>query len=150
MVKRSLSVLFIVMMLLSCFSVNSFATNDTVEALNYSEASGQERATGLITNYSMDISLEGSTLNISGKTVGSAEVVKCGFKSIMVERRSSASSDWEEYAEYSDLYAESTSYTFVKQLTVSTNYQYRVTCIHYAKKHILSVEKIENTSNIVP
>lgn len=148
MVKRCLSVLFIAIILISCFSVSSFATDNSNESINTTENS-QERATGLITNYSISATLTGTTLRISGKTIGSSSVVKCGFKSVIVERRSSDSSDWEEYTEYSDLYSDSTSYTLAEQLTVSASYQYRITCVHYAKKNILSVEKIENVSNIV-
>lgn len=148
MVKRCLSVLFITIILISVFSVSSFATDNTNKSINTTENS-QERATGLITNYSISATLTGTTLNISGKTIGSSSVVKCGFKSVIVERRSSDSSDWEEYTEYSDLYSDSTSYTLTEQLTVSSSYQYRVTCVHYAKKNIFSVEKIENVSNIV-
>ena len=28
-------------------------------------------------------------------------------------------------------------------------YQYRVTCVHYAKKNFLSVQKIDNVSNVI-
>ena len=36
-----------------------------------------------------------------------------------------------------------------KSLTVTSGYQYRVTCTHYAKKSLLSTQKINNTSNTV-
>lgn len=148
MIKRYLSVLITALILISCFSVSSFATEQADDSINTAENS-QERATGLITSYSISLTLTGSTLKISGKTVGIAEVVKCGFDSVIVERRANSSSDWEEYKEYSDLYVDGTSYTLTKQLNVNANYQYRVTCVHYAKKNIISVQRIDNVSNVV-
>lgn len=104
-------------------------------------------ASGLIDSYSIAISKNGKTLIIAGKTKGSSEVTKCGFTKVTIQRRTNSSASWSNYKTYTDLYSESRSYNLAKSITVLTGYQYRVTCTHYAKKNILSTQKIDNTSN---
>ena len=107
------------------------------------------RASDLIHFYSIAINKDGNTLYIVGKTTGTTEVVKCGFKEVVVQRRVNSSSSWSDYATYEDLYWDATMYNMAKTLTVPSGYQYRVTCVHYAKKNIFSVQKIDNVSNIL-
>lgn len=107
------------------------------------------RASGLIVAYAIGVQRNGSNINIAGKTYCNADVVKCGFSVLKVERRANSSSSWETYTTYSDLYRDSSAYTLAKTIYAPTGYQYRVTCTHYAKKSLLSTEKISNTSNIV-
>ncbi|MCC8073936.1 MAG: hypothetical protein LIO62_07420 [Clostridiales bacterium] len=106
-------------------------------------------ASGLIDSYSIGISKSGSDLIIAGKTTCTSNVTKCGFTKVIVQRRSSSTASWSNYKTYSDLYKDARSYTLSKKLSVTSGYQYRVTCTHYAKKSLLSTEKIDNTSNIV-
>ncbi len=106
-------------------------------------------ATGLIIERSIGVQRSGNTLTITGKTYCSSSVVKCGFKEVVIQRRASSSASWSDYLTYTDLYVDTFSYILSKTLTVPSGYQYRVTCIHYAKKNIFSTQKIDNTSNIV-
>lgn len=106
-------------------------------------------ATGLISMYHIAIAKDGTSLIVAGKTIGIPEVKKSGFKEIVVQQRKSSSDSWSTYTKYTDLYFDTSSYTITKILAVPSGYQYRVTCIHYAKKNLLSVQKISNTSNIV-
>lgn len=106
-------------------------------------------ATGLISMYNIAIAKDGNTLYIAGKTYGTYEVKKSGFKEVVVQRRKTSSDSWSTYMKYTDLMNDYPSYTLAKSLTVDSSYQYRVTCIHYAKKNIFSVQKISNVSNIV-
>lgn len=129
-------------------------TDEEIEeilALNPNNLTTKEnaRASDLIAKYSIAISQSGSTLYIVGKTIGTTEVVKCGFKEVVVQRRANSSSSWSDYATYEDLYWDATMYNMAKTLTVPSGYQYRVTCVHYAKKNIFSVQKIDNVSNIL-
>lgn len=108
------------------------------------------RANDLINAYAIAISKSGTnTLNIAGLTTGTTEVVKSGFKEVVVQRRTSSSASWTDYYTYEDLYITEIAYNLAKSLTVPTGYQYRVTCIHYAKKNIFSVQKIDNVSNVI-
>lgn len=107
------------------------------------------RASGLITIYGIAISKSGSELLIAGKTYGNADVTKCGFSKVTVQRKKSSSTSWSTYKTYYDLYRNATSYLLTKELTPASGYQYRVTCTHYARKNIFSTEKIDNISNIV-
>lgn len=106
------------------------------------------RASNLISAYGIVITKEGTNkLYVTAKTTGTVDVVKCGFKEIVIQRRANSSSTWTDYATYEDVYIEQVAYTVCKSLTVPTGYQYRATCIHYAKKNIFSVQKIDNVSN---
>lgn len=106
-------------------------------------------ASGLIAMYHIAIAKDGTSLIVAGKTIGTYEVKKSGFKEIVVQQRKSSSDSWSTYTKYTDVYLDNTSYVISKTLAVPSGYQYRVTCIHYAKKNLLSVQKISNTSNIV-
>ena len=107
------------------------------------------RASGLITSYGLGLSASGTTLNISGRTNGSSTVVKCGFKDLTVERRKTSSDSWEDYYEFGNVYRDAIAANLNTTLVVESGYQYRISCKHYAKKNLLSVQTIANTSNIV-
>lgn len=115
---------------------------------NYAE--DENRASGLILSWGLSIARQGdSTLKIVGDTICDTTVVKCGFKNLKVERRLNSSSSWTEYYSYGNQYVDTNTAHFYDELTVDSNYQYRVTCKHYAKKNILNTQSISNTSNIV-
>lgn len=115
----------------------------------YEKSGSQARTVGLIQVYGIALSKSGSNLIVAGKTFCNADVIKCGFSEVKIQRRKNSSYSWSTYLTYSDMYDNSCAYTFSKKLTPATGYQYRVTCTHYAKKNVLSTEKISNTSNIV-
>lgn len=124
---------------------NAILVNNTIHTVDE-----DIRATGLINLYAIAISKSGTnTLYIAGKTTGTSQVVKSGFKEVVVQRRANSSSSWTDYATYEDLYIDQFAYVLAKSLTVPSGYQYRVTCVHYAKKSFLSVQKIDNVSNIL-
>ena len=106
-------------------------------------------ATGLINLYSIGISKNGNTLIIAGQTIGATGVVKCGFTKVTIQRRKDSSSSWTDYKVYENLYNDAGSYALAKSYIVISGYEYRVTCTHYAKKNLLSVQKIDNTSNTI-
>lgn len=116
---------------------------------DFSEASNETRVSGLILSYALSISKSGTSIVIKGKTSGSFDVVKCGFKNLTVERRKSSSSSWSDYYDYGDVYVNSTVSTVNTTLSVASGYQYRVTCKHYAKKSLLSTQTISNASAVL-
>ena len=108
------------------------------------------RVSNLIHAYAIAISRSGSNqLNIAGRTTGTTEVVKSGFKEVIIQRRTSSSTSWIDYVVYTDLYIDEIAYNLAKSTIVPTGYQCRVTCVHYAKKNFLSVQKIDNVSNVI-
>ncbi len=124
---------------------NAILANNTIHTVDENT-----RASDLINLWAIAISKSGTnTLYIAGKTTGTTEVVKSGFKEVVVQRRANSSSSWTDYATYEDLYIDQFAYVLTKSLTVTSGYQYRVTCVHYAKKNIFSVQKIDNVSNIL-
>lgn len=106
-------------------------------------------ASDLIAMYHIAINNNGNTLIIVGNTSGTYEVKKCGFKEVVIQQRKSINDSWSTYIKYTDLYLDTSSYTLSKSITVPSGYQYRVTCVHYAKKSLFSTQKINNTSNTV-
>lgn len=107
------------------------------------------RTTGLITTYAVGISSSGSTLYIAGETLAIPSVIKCGFTVVTVKRRTSSTASWTTYKTYEDLYNDNPSYILSKTLSIPSGYQWRVYCTHYAKKSLLSTQKIENSSNVI-
>lgn len=106
-------------------------------------------ASDLITRYNLAISKSGNSLIIVATTVGMPTVIKCGFKEIVIQQRKTINDSWSTYTKYTDLYVDDFAYTISKTITVPSGYQYRVTCVHYAKKSLLSTQKISNISNTV-
>ena len=107
------------------------------------------RASDLILLYNVGIYKDGTNLNLVAKLTCDLDVVKCGFKKIVIQRRATTSSAWSTYLTYEDLYLDTSSYTIARRIAVPTGYQYRAVCTFYAKKNILSTQKIELTSNVV-
>ncbi len=115
----------------------------------YEKSNEKARTAGLITRYAIGLEKSGSQLSIVGKTICAPGVVKSGFTEIVIQRRKAINDSFSTYDTYYDLYSNSTSYAISKKITPTPGYQYRVTCTHYAKKSLLSTEKIKNTSNII-
>lgn len=132
-------------LVLSQEEFNAILANNTIHT-----ADEDTRASDLINAWAIAISKSGTnTLNIAGKTTGTSQVIKSGFKEVVVQRRASSSASWSDYITYEDIYVDIGSYNLAKSITVPTGYQYRVTCIHYAKKNFLSVQTIDNVSNVI-
>ncbi len=152
-----LSVLFVFQSCLVVYADDELDWQDaawTQEEFNdiYYQNSNNQISTltsGLIFNYGIAISSSGSNLLIAGKTICDPDVVKCGFTVVTIKRRKSSTTSWSTYKTYEDLYNSSSSYTLTKTISVSTGYQYRVYCTHYAKKSLFSTEKIDNASNVI-
>lgn len=149
------------MCVFSLFSLEANASDDklfvpyiidfSVTPENYENVieNSNVRATGLIYSYSLSLSKSGTTLNISGLTNCTIDVVKCGFKDLTVQRRKTDSDAWKDYYEFGNVYVDVTFANLSTSIVVESGYQYRISCKHYAKKNILSVQTIANTSNIV-
>lgn len=159
--KKILSIFLSIVFIISFFNINTIAISDDnfvpyVVEFNILELNNvplQEenstRATGLITSYGLNLYKTGTTLEITGRTHGMYEVVKCGFKDLTIQRRKTSSDSWEDYYEYGNVYANAVAANLDTTLVVESGYQYRISCKHYAKKNLLSVQTIANTSNIV-
>lgn len=159
--KKTISIFLCTVMMFSFFIFDTSAINEAedVHRVTYFAVTGSDdaelteeaemRATGLIVAYGLSISVTGTTLKLNGQTRGSTEVVKVGFKNLIVQRRRTSSESWEDYYEYGNVYIDDFFANLSTSLTVASGYQYRISCKHYAKKNILSVQTISNTSNVV-
>lgn len=156
--KKYISIFLVILMIITCFvPVTAFAADSTeddayftqeeFDSLEHTYAVGISLySTGLIIDKNLGIAKNGTTLIIKGKTEGSNDVVKCGFTKVVVQRKKASATSWSNYKTYNDLYSESTKYNLSKSLTVEKGYQYRVTATHYAKKSLLSTQKIDSTT----
>lgn len=157
--KKTISLLLCLSLMFSFFTFNTTATNNdnftphiiettlTTNIENFEES--DTRASGLIRSYSIYLTKSGSILNLTAQTYGTSEVVKSGFKNIMVQRRKTSDDPWKDYFDYGSVYADTFFANLNTKISVAANYQYRITLKHYAKKNLLSVETISNISNIV-
>lgn len=156
--KKYLSI-FLVTLMIICSSVpmHAFAEDDLAynceftqeefELLEHVYADTIEPySSGLITGHTLGIAKSGSNLLITGSTSCSSAVVKCGFTKVVVQRRASSSDSWSNYKTFKDLYIDGTYYKLSKTVAVDSGYQYRVTATHYAKKSLLSTQKVDSTT----
>ncbi len=146
--KKAVCVVFAVLMLLPaniCAMANDVYAPETVEVQNEDMA----RISGLIATYYIGISASGTNLKIGAKIACKPEVVKCGFKEIMVQRRKSSLDSWADYFSYKEIYADRSTNDYTNTVPVSSGYQYRVNCKFYAKKNLLSTQTISANSNTV-
>lgn len=163
--KKSISKLFaIVLSVLFLFQANLVAFADDApdwEDANWSQEEIEEILShnpnsqintltgGLINCANITISNSGTTLNIIALTQCATAVVKCGYTVVTIKKRTSSSAAWTTYKTYEDLYRNSNYYNLGKTLTVPKGYQWQVYCTHYAKKSLLSTEKIDDESNVL-
>lgn len=146
--KKAVCVVFAVLMLLPaniCATANDAYAPETVETQNEDMA----RISGLISTYYIGISASGTSLSFVAKIACKPEVVKSGFKEIMIQRRKSSTDSWADYFSYKEIYADRSSNTYAKTVPVTSGYQYRATCKFYAKKNLLSTQTISANSNTV-
>ncbi len=156
--KKHLSIILSAIIVITCLvPFTAFAEDNTkydaeftqteFESLEHVYAiSVQPYSSGLITDYRLGIAKSGNNLQISGYTQGSDEVIKCGFTKVVIQRRTSTSASWSNYKTLNDLYSSSDYYRLSKSIPVNYGYQYRVTATHYAKKSLLSTQKIDSTT----
>lgn len=158
--RKYFSILICIVFMFSCFytEISAIDSNDFMPyVVDFSLTTGNDEnisagnntRASLIHSYSLYLTKTGNTLNITGQTYGSGDVVKCGFKDFTIQRRKTSSDDWKDYYEYGNLYTDGWLANLETTLVVESGYQYRISCKHYAKKNILSVTTIANTSNIV-
>lgn len=159
--KRIVSFLLSVVLMVSFYAFDIGAVDDepsppyvidfvlTTESESTDVEQNSSRVSGLITSYGLSLSKSGTTLEISGRTHGTSEVIKSGFKNLTVERRKTSDDSWEDYYEYGNVYRDAFAASLSTSLVVASGYQYRISCKHYAKKNLLAIQTISNTSNIV-
>lgn len=156
--KKYISIFLAILMIITCSApVTAFAADNTEDNAYFTQEEFETfehiytvnitpYTTGLIIDKNLGIAKDGAILKITGKTEGNSEVVKCGFTKVVIQRKKSSSTSWSNYKTYKDLYSDSTKYNLRKSITVEKGYQYRVTATHYAKKSLLSTQKIDSTT----
>lgn len=151
--KRLVSLLLCAILLFTCCIFPASAVNEeelfTSPSFENVSETAETRATGLILIYGLEISVTGTSIKIIGETYCDDSVVKSGFKNLTVQRKKVTDSSWSDYYDFGNVYEDSYYASINTTLAVTSGYQYRVTCKHYAKKNILLTQSISNTSNVV-
>ena len=159
--KRFISLVLCAILILTCcvFQTNAVDEDESVPYIvDFSLSSriyeteretAENRASGLITYIDLKLSVSGTNLKILAETYGIADVVKSGFKNLVVQRRKNSSYSWSEYYDFGNVYVETNVASLSTTLSVASGYQYRLSCKHYAKKSLLVTQSISNTSGIV-
>lgn len=160
--KKSLRItLAVIFAIVFMFPNTAYASDETVNEWTDIELTDEElhefapltyvkeRSSSLISAYSFGIKKSGSYLIVAGETICIVGVVKSGFKDVVVQRRKSSSDSWSTYVKFGDSCVDASYCALGKQLAVTSGYQYRATCIHYAKVSLLNTQKISNVSNII-
>lgn len=147
-IKKAICVIFAVLMLLPA-NISAMASEEYAPETVEAQSDDMARISGLIVTYYIGISGSGVNLSFVAKIGCKPEVVKCGFKEIMIQKRKSSTDSWENYFSYKEKYTDGSSYTYAQTPTITKGYQYRATCKFYAKKSLLSTQTIEATSNVV-
>jgi len=153
--KKFLSI-FLSILVIMCCSVPTYVfaaenseydfefTQEEFESLEHIYAvSIQPYSSGLITSHTLGIAKSSNNLLITGSTSCNSSVVKCGFTKVVIQRRASSSASWSNYKTFNDLYVAGTYYKLSKSVPVDSGYQYKVTATHYAKKSLLSTQRID-------
>lgn len=159
--KKLTALLLCAAVLMTSFAFNISATNEkepapVIISFNLTGASDADvsgennaRVSGLITAYALCLEKDGTFLRIFGQTRAAPDVVRTGFKDLVIQRRATTSDSWKDYYDYGNLYIDMSGANLDTTLSVAAGYQYRISCKHYAKKNILMIQTIANTSNIV-
>lgn len=159
--KRLISLLLCAITLFTCCVFQTSAVEEekfvpyvtdfelTSAVLEHTNETVESRVSGLILSYGVELSITGTSIKIRAQTNCIADVVKCGFKNFVVQRKKTTGTTWSDYYDYGDMYTETFSSNVNTTLAVGSGYQYRVTCKHYAKKSLLVTQSISNTSNVV-
>lgn len=157
--KRLVSVLLCVVVLFTCCVCQVSAADEenfvpyvigfSLTAPVYENESAESRVSGLILSYGIDLSVSGTSLRIRAETNCVSNVVKSGFKNLVVQRKKVTSATWSDYYDYGDVYSNTYAASINTTLAVESGYQYRVSCKHYAKKNLLLTQSISHTSNVV-
>ena len=159
--KKTVSIFLSFILIITCFNFGAAAASEkevdpvvlsfslTTEADTIEVSGNDTRVNGLITSYGLSLEKNGTTLKIYGQTHAAPDVVKCGFKNLVIQRRASSSDAWKDYYDYGDVYADGFAANLNTTLSVASGYQYRISCKHYAKKSLLVTQSISNTSGIV-
>lgn len=121
---------------------------DEMTSLN-SESQIMPLTSGLILTNSVSVTVKSGKLGIYAVTSCSSDVVKCGYKELIIQQRKKGAVAYGDYYAYTKLYKDGSSYVLSKTQTVPSGYEYRVVCTHYAKKNIFSTEKKVSCSSTV-
>lgn len=135
------------------FTVDVSAVSTQKDIINVNELSSNPensaRVTGLIDSYYIGVNRSGDYMHLLAKVNCIYDVVKCGFKEIKIYRKVTGTTNWTFVRSYEDLYRDGCAHSVGIELQILPNFDYRATCIHYAKKNILMTQTIDDYSNVI-
>ena len=144
----SLGTAFLMALAVGTQPLNVFASEKNV-VLQY-EDSDIERATGLISKYSLSITAATKSISINAQTKSNSIMSSIGFINISIQRSSDGVS-WTEERSITDQIGHNTTSKSLSGYIVSVTggYYYRVQLDHHADNGSGTTQSVTNTSNIV-
>lgn len=144
----SLTLAIVAIFSFKIFTVNVSAVYTQKDIVNF-DSENSTRVTGLIDSYYIGIARHGDYMHLVAKVYCAADVVKCGFKEIVIYRRVTGTTNWSIVTTIEDEYIDDCTHIYTREFSILPNFDYRATCIHYAKKNILMTQTIDDYSNVI-
>lgn len=146
---RAVIALMLIFTMMTPLGMPVFGT-DSIPLQTTTTASAIEpQAVDLILVYSMNArKVDNSRLRVDIDLTCVPSVVKCGIKSVYLQKRKNSSEKWKNDLSLDNYLMDGC--TFAKTITFgATGYQFRLVATFYAKKAWYSIQKIDSASNVV-
>lgn len=146
---RAVIALMLIFTMMTPLGMPVFGT-DSIPLQTTTTASAIEpQAVDLILVYSMNArKIDNSRLRVDIDLTCVPSVVKCGIKSVYLQKRKNSSEKWKNDLSLDNYLMDGC--TFAKTITFgATGYQFRLVATFYAKKAWYSIQKIDSASNVV-
>lgn len=146
---RAVIALMLIFTMMTPLGMPVFGT-DSIPLQTTTTASAIEpQAVDLILVYSMNArKVDNSRLRVDIDLTCVPSVVKCGIKSVYLQKRKNSSEKWKNDLSLDNYLMDGC--TFAKTITFgATGYQFRLIATFYAKKAWYSIQKIDSASNVV-
>ena len=146
---RSALALVLVLVMLTPLGMPVFGLEDITMPETTTENVVEPQAVNLILTFKLDAhKIDDSKLYVNIDLSCVPSVVKCGIKSVKLQRRANSSAKWETALSLDDMLVD--GHSFTKKITFgATGHQYRLSVTFYAKKAWYSIQKMEEYSNVI-
>lgn len=145
--KKTLKSALIIILAILMISPNAVFAAGNI----YDEAQAESsapRVTGLIDTYGfVPEKKSAGVLRLYCEITCIMSVDKCGYENAVIQRRPQSSAVWSNYIDLGDYYVNDFTYHATTTYNVASGYFYRVTSDFYAKKNILTVERIRDITS---
>lgn len=146
---RAVVALTLIFTMMTPLGMPVFGTDSVPLQTTTTENSAEPQALDLILTCKLDArKIDDSRMYVDIDLSCFPTVVKCGIKSVHLQKRKNSSESWKNDLSLDDYLVD--GYSFTKRITFgATGYQFRLIATFYAKKAWYSIQKIDSASNVV-